>query len=84
MDLPSSHSGVEQFAGDGGGQPRRPAQVDVVLDQAGHPPGQLTGGQRVPVKFGAAARDEPDLRATAIGELLELFAEHRVAQLLTR
>src|SRR6185437_12396631 len=80
VDLPAPHAGVEQLAGDGRGQSRRPAQVDVVVDEAGDAPGQLTAAQRVPGEFGAAARDEPDLRLAAGGDLFELVAEHGVAQ----
>src|ERR1700749_4874481 len=80
VDLPAPYPGAEQLAGDGRGQSRRPAQVDVVVDEAGDAPGQLTAAQRVAGEFGAAGRDEPDLRLAAGGDLLKLAAEHGVAQ----
>src|SRR5690242_8929506 len=80
VDLPAPYPGAEQLAGDVRGQSRRPAQVNVVVDEAGDAPGQLAAAQRVPRQLGAAARDEPDLRLAAGGDLLELPAEHGVAQ----
>src|SRR5487761_584538 len=80
VDLPASYPGADQLAGDGGGQSRWPAQVDVVVDEPGDAPAQLPAAQRVVAKLGAAAGGEPGLWRAAGGDLLELAAEHGVAQ----